>query len=80
MGDVKSNAGIPKTGGFAGTAWDDTVKLEKCHAGGKITATDDGTVGGLIGYDHGVRIIIFECSFDNVKLSLIHISEPTRPY
>lgn len=66
-GDVKSNAGIPKTGGFVGTAWDDTVKLEKCHAGGKITATDDGTVGGLIGYDHGVRIIISECSFDNVK-------------
>lgn len=28
MGDVKSNAGIPKTGGFVGTAWDDTIKLE----------------------------------------------------
>ena len=67
MGDVKSNVTgwDPKTGGFLGTAWDSSVKLEKCHAAGKITTEITDTVGGLIGFDAGSSII--GCSFDNEK-------------
>lgn len=69
MGDVKSNVTdwSLKTGGFVGTAWDATIELEKCHAGGKITAVEDDTVGGFIGSDNGCKISISGCSFDNVK-------------
>ncbi len=67
MGDVKSNVTgwDPKTGGFLGTAWDSSVRLEKCHAAGKITTEITDTVGGLIGFDAGSSII--GCSFDNEK-------------
>ncbi|MDD6234322.1 MAG: hypothetical protein PUB17_03995 [Lachnospiraceae bacterium] len=69
MGDVKSNVTDwqRKTGGFIGTAWDDTIKLEKCHAGGKITAVEDDTVGGFLGSDNGNNIAVSGCSFDNIK-------------
>lgn len=67
MGDVKSSVTEwnPRTGGFLGTASDSKVKLEKCHAAGKVTTekTDD-TVGGLIGLCRGS---VDGCSFDNQK-------------
>lgn len=67
MGDVTSSVTEwnPRTGGFLGTASDSTVKLEKCHAAGKVTTekTDD-TVGGLIGLCRGS---VDGCSFDNQK-------------
>lgn len=67
MGDVTSNVSgwDPKAGGFLGTAWDSTVKLEKCHAAGKVTtANTNNTVGGLIGVCSGS---VDGCSFDNQK-------------
>ena len=67
MGDVKSNVNgwDPKTGGFLGTAWDSTVKLEKCHAAGEVTTENtNNTVGGLIGVCSGS---VRGCSFDNQK-------------
>ena len=67
MGNVKSNVTSysPKAGGFLGTAWDDTVKLEKCHAAGSIaTARDDKTVGGVVGAYNGS---VTGCSFDSEK-------------
>ena len=65
MGDVTSNVSgwDPKAGGFLGTAWGSTVKLEKCHAAGKVTA-GSGSVGGLIGVCSGS---VDGCSFDNQK-------------
>lgn len=69
MGDVISSVTNwqRRTGGFIGTAWDVTTELENCHAGGKITVVEDGTVGGFVGYDNGNKITISGCSFDNVK-------------
>lgn len=68
MGDVTSNVSgwDPKAGGFLGTAWGSTVKLEKCHAAGKVTA-GSGSVGGLIGTDNDSTIRVTGCSFDNQK-------------
>lgn len=68
MGDVTSNVSRwdPKAGGFLGTAWDSTVKLEKCHAAGKVTA-GSGSVGGLIGTDNDSTISVTGCSFDTQK-------------
>ncbi len=67
MGNITSTLAdrTPRTGGFLGTAWDNTVELEKCHAAGKVTTekTDD-TVGGLIGLCRGS---VEGCSFDNQK-------------
>lgn len=82
MGDVKSNVtGFPpKTGGFLGTDWDATVKLETCHAAGKITTARTDTVGGLIGAGTGSSAV--GCSFDNEKNgSLSGVgSDPTGTY
>lgn len=67
MGDVTSSVTEwnPRTGGFLGTASDSTVKLEKCHAAGKVTtANTNNTVGGLIGVCSGS---VDGCSFDNQK-------------
>lgn len=50
MGDVRSNVNQnydPKVGGFAGTLYN-SVKIEKCHAAGKVTALVEGSVGGFI--------------------------------
>ena len=82
MGDVKSNVTEfqPKTGGFLGTDWNATAKLEKCHAAGKITTARTDTVGGLIGAGTGSSAV--GCSFDNEKNgSLSGVgSNPTGTY
>lgn len=84
MGDVKSNVNgwNPKTGGFLGTAWDNTVKLEKCHAAGKVTTATTGSIGGLLGSDESSSATVLACSFDNVKnASLAGVgSNPTGTY
>lgn len=92
-GDVKSNVsnGDPKAGGFLGEAFYDEgnnnnsefVKLEKCHAAGKVTtAKTDGSIGGLLGSDESKNISVIGCSFDNVKnASLAGVgSNPTGTY
>ncbi len=95
MGDVKSNVDRwePRTGGFLGTACYDEdnnngeesefVKLEKCHAAGKVTTADIGSSsGGLLGLDISKNIRVVGCSFDNVKnASLAGVgSNPTGTY
>ncbi len=84
MGDVKSNVNgwNPKTGGFLGTAWDNTVKLEKCHAAGKVTTATTGSIGGLLGSDESSSATVLACSFDNEKnASLAGVgSNPTGTY
>lgn len=94
-GDVKSNLSNwdPKAGGFLGEALYDKgnnngqegefVKLEKCHAAGKVTtAKTDGSIGGLLGSDESKNISVVGCSFDNVKnASLAGVgSNPTGTY
>lgn len=91
-GDVKSNLSNwdPKAGGFLGEAFYDEgnnnsefVKLEKCHAAGKVTtAKTDGSIGGLLGSDESKNISVVGCSFDNVKnASLAGVgSNPTGTY
>lgn len=91
-GDVKSNVSNwdPKAGGFLGEAFYDEgnnnsefVKLEKCHAAGKVTtAKTDGSIGGLLGSDESKNISVVGCSFDNVKnASLAGVgSNPTGTY
>ena len=65
-GDVIStfNHKSARAGGFLGTATD-TVKLEKCHAAGKVTAVYESAAAGLIAY--GDNSSATACSFDNEK-------------
>ncbi len=66
MGNVKSNVeGFdPKAGGFSGTACSSS-KFVKCHAEGKVTVADEGSIGGMIaiGEDSSAE----NCSFDKEK-------------
>lgn len=67
MGDVTSTLipnYNPKAGGFVGTALNG-VKLEKCHAAGKITTASSGNIGGMIAVGDGSSAA--DCSFDNEK-------------
>ncbi len=66
MSDVTSTVTSwdPKAGGFAGTT-SARVKLEKCHAAGKITFAGEGSIGGMIA--SGINSSATGCSFDSTK-------------
>ena len=68
------------------------VKAVQLKAGANLTATGCslsrtgpspgvGVFSGLVAHDRGTNAVLEGCKFlENNELSLIHISEPTRPY